>query len=97
MSQSASSVSADPCGVFPVWVDGSPAAKTSKDPTPGCPAQSPAPPVEPNSVYWTSVWSADKTHILIQMTFSSGNYVEVFLSNIQPQASGREGVDRSFN
>ncbi|XP_034399396.1 E3 ubiquitin-protein ligase TM129 isoform X3 [Cyclopterus lumpus] len=60
-SPSASSVSADPCGVCPVWVDGSPAAKTSKDLRPGCPAESPVLPVEPNSVYWTSVRFTDET------------------------------------
>lgn len=70
MSQSASSVSADPCGVCPVWVDGLPAAKTSKDLRPGCPAESPAPLVEPNSVYWTSVLSVDRNHIKIQTDFS---------------------------
>ncbi|XP_045887556.1 E3 ubiquitin-protein ligase TM129 isoform X3 [Micropterus dolomieu] len=67
----------DPCGVCPVWVDGSPAAKTSKDLRPGCPAEYLAPPVEPNSVYWTSVWSADMTDIQTQLTFSSGNNVDV--------------------
>ncbi|AWP12609.1 putative E3 ubiquitin-protein ligase TM129 isoform 3 [Scophthalmus maximus] len=66
MSQAASSVSADPCGVFPVWVDGSLAAKTNKDLRPGYPAESPAPPVEPNSVYWMSVGFTDKARQQIQ-------------------------------
>lgn len=69
MSQTASNVSADPCGVCPAWVDGSPAAKTSKNLRRGCPAESPAPPAEPNSAYWTSVWCADKTHIQIHPDF----------------------------
>ncbi|XP_077957093.1 E3 ubiquitin-protein ligase TM129 isoform X2 [Gasterosteus aculeatus] len=60
-SRSASSVSADPCGVCLVWVDGLPAAKTSKDLRPGCPAESLVPLVEPNSVYWTSVRSTERT------------------------------------
>lgn len=80
MSQNASSVSADQCGVFPALVDGLPAAKTSKDLRPGCPAQYPAPLVEPNSVYWTSVWSRDMNmiHTPIQIDFSALNIVEVY-------------------
>ncbi|KAA8579390.1 hypothetical protein FQN60_018667, partial [Etheostoma spectabile] len=39
-----------------------PSGQTSKDLRPGCLAESPAPPVEPNFVYWTSAWSTDKTH-----------------------------------
>lgn len=56
---SANSVSADQCGVCPVWVDGLPAAKTSKDLRRGWPAESPAQLVEPNSVYWMYVLSTD--------------------------------------
>lgn len=93
MTQSASSVSADPCGVSPVWVDGLPAVKTSKGQRPGCPAESPAPPVEPNSVYWTSVLSADNTlHIDPNSIFFSFGK-----SNIQHQISGGEKVDRTLN
>eukprot|EP00064_Thunnus_orientalis_P010434 superscaffoldBa00001422_g10460 len=87
MSQSASSVSADPCGVYPVWVDGSPVAKTSKDLRPGCPAESLAPPVEPNSVYWTSVWSTDNT-----LTDQTDLFLKIMwrcVFNIQQQTSGR--------
>lgn len=69
MSRSASSVTADPCGVSPVWVVGLQVDKTSKDLRPGCPAESPAPPVELNSVYWTFVWFVDKTHMEIQTDF----------------------------
>lgn len=87
MSQSASSVSADPCGVCPVWVDGSPVAKTSKDLRPGCPAESLAPPVEPNSVYWTSVWSTDNT-----LTDQTDLFLKIMwrcVFNIQQQTSGK--------
>lgn len=95
MSQSASSVSADQCGVCPVLGDGLPAAKISKDPRPGCLAESPAPPVEPNSVYWTSAWSTDKTHTYrSEQTFYSRNNVEVcfyptFSSKTLKRSSGQ--------
>lgn len=79
MSQTASSAFADPCGVCPAWVDGSPVAKTSKDLRRGCPAESPAPRAEPGSVSWISAWSAE---IYARILF--------LCCDTEQQSSGRE-------
>jgi hypothetical protein len=72
VKESASSATVDPCGVSPVWANGLPAARTSRNLRPGWATECLAPLVGPSSASWMSALSPDHS-----IQFSSQSILKI--------------------